>query len=169
MSQVDLQRVPHFYHKYIQQVNAANLEEAFALHQQVLPELLQNLPQEKWDYKYADGKWSVKEMVQHIIDAERIFCYRALAFARKDSNALPGFDEDSYAVTSKAERRAATGLIEELRTVQKSSALLFSSFDDEQLERSGVANGNPTYVKGIGFILVGHALHHMNILKERYL
>ena len=91
----------------------------------MLAGVLQNLPKEKWDYKYAEGKWSVKELVQHIIDAERIFCYRALTFARKDSTALPGFDEDNYALASKAAQRTAIDLIEELKTVQKSSALLY--------------------------------------------
>ena len=130
---------------------------------------LKNIPDEKWDYRYAEGKWTIKELVQHIIDAERIFCYRALNFARKDRSELPGFDENEFAAVSKADKRSKQDLLDELATVQKSSMQLFASFDDEQLNESGKANGNSIYVNGIGFIIVGHTMHHLNILKERYL
>jgi hypothetical protein len=130
---------------------------------------LQKIAPEKWDYRYAEGKWSIKEMIQHLIDAERVFCYRALNFARHDVHPLPGFDENKFAEVAKADRRTKEDLLEELSTVQKASALLFRSFDEEQLDSSGMANGTPNYVKAIGFTIVGHTRHHMKILRERYL
>ena len=169
MPNVDLTRVPAYYHRYINQVKENELPDALAKHQEDLVRFLQTIPEEKWNYRYAEGKWSVKELVQHIIDAERVFAYRALRFARKDSTPLPGFDEGPYAAASKADKRTKKDLIDELSSVQKSTAQLFASFDEQQLNESGVASNNPVYVKGIGFIIVGHALHHMQVLQERYL
>jgi hypothetical protein len=169
MPNLDLSRVPVFYHKYIANVKEDELGAALRNHQSELLSELEKIPAEKWDYRYAEGKWSIKEMVQHLIDAERIFCYRALNFARKDSNELPGFDENMFAETSKADKRTKNDLLEELTNIQKGSALLFGSFDEEQLNQSGIANGWSIYVKAIGFIIAGHTLHHRNILLERYL
>ena len=169
MANVDLSRVPEYYYKYINLVNENDLDQAFQKHQTDLIATLSEVPADKWDYSYAEGKWTIKEVVQHIIDGERIFCYRALCFARKDKTALPGFDENTYAAASKADKRSKDDLIEELQATQTSSAQLFRSFDEEQLNESGVANGKSVYVKAIGYIIVGHALHHKNILLERYL
>ena len=169
MANVDLSRVPLFYHKYIDQIKDAELAAAFQKHENVLDSILKDLPEEKWNYRYAEGKWSVKELVQHIIDAERIFCYRALRFARKDTAELPGFDENKFAEAAQAEKRNKEDLLDELNIVERSSAQLFASFDEEQLDQSGIANGNSVYVKAIGFIIVGHTIHHKNILLEKYL
>ena len=98
---VDFSRVPTFYHGYVQQVTETSLPEAFQKHQLMLLTTLMDVPEDKWDYRYAEGKWSIKELVQHIIDAERIFCYRALRFSRNDKTALPGFDENLFAANSK--------------------------------------------------------------------
>lgn len=169
MPNVDLSKVPAYYHNYISQVGANELPDAFKSHTTELVDFLNNIPDDKWNYRYAEGKWSIKEVVQHIIDAERIFCYRALRFARKDETPLPGFDENVYAENSNAGRRSKSELINEMQNVQRSSADLFNSFTNEQLECSGTANNKSIYVKGIGFIIVGHGLHHRNILEERYL
>ncbi len=169
MANVDLSRVPEYYHKYINLAIDDDLKTALERHQTELVSFLKNIPKKRWDYRYADGKWSIKEVVQHIIDAERVFAYRALRFARKDQTPLPGFDENLFAGYSNADKRKKKELIEELKTVQKSSAQMLSSFDEEQLEQPGVASNQPTFVKGIAYILIGHALHHKNILEERYL
>lgn len=169
MSHVDLSRVPEYFHRYISNVINDDLQTAFDNHQTELVSFLKNIPKKKWNYRYEEGKWSIKEMVQHIIDAERIFTYRALCMARKDQTSLPSFDENVYAENSKADNRTKKDLLKELRTVQESSAQLFNSFDGEQLDQSGVASGKTTYVKGIGYILVGHAVHHKKVLEERYL
>lgn len=168
MTAADLDRVPPFYHNYIRQVGTDNLEDAFTVHQALLMTHLSDLTEEQWEYRYAEGKWSVKEVVQHIIDAERIFGYRALCLARGETVSLPGFDENAYAARSKADERRPTALLDELEAVQRSTALLFRSFDEEQLEASGISNGKSMYVRAIGFICVGHARHHLNILQERY-
>lgn len=169
MSNVDLSRVPEYYHRYINLAIHDDLQTAFEKHQTELVSFLKDIPKKKWNYRYAEGKWSIKEVVQHIIDAERVFAYRALCFARKDQTPLPSFDENIFAANSKADERSKKDLIKELKTVQESSAQMFNSFDEEQLEQPGVASGKPTYVKGIAYIVLGHVLHHKKILEERYL
>src|SRR3982750_1748470 len=109
----DLTRIPPFYHKYIGLVMETDLSTAFLTHQKSLVGLLKNLSDDKWNFRYGPGKWTVKDVVQHIIDAERIFCYRALRFSRKDRTELPGFDENTFAVAADAERRNGSDLVEE--------------------------------------------------------
>lgn len=168
MADVDFSRVPAFTQTYIELVRASTLSEAFKVHPTNLTAFLQPISEDKWMYRYAPEKWSVKEMVQHIIDAERIFAYRALCIARGDKTPLPGFEENDYAAASLAGTRAPGSLLEELRTVQLSSTQLFNSFTPQALEQDGITNGSPNYVKGIGFALIGHSLHHQHILKARY-
>ena len=169
MTNVDLSRIPEYYHKYVNLVIDKDIETAFDNHQEQLVSYLKSLPKKKWNYRYAEGKWSIKEVVQHIIDAERVFAYRALCFARKDQTPLPSFDENLFAANSRADERTKKDLLKELAAVQRSSALLFQSFDNEQLDQGGVASGKSVYVKGVAYILLGHALHHRNILQEKYL
>lgn len=169
MSRPNLDRVPPFYYNYISLVKDDLLDDAFNKHQNEYPRLLQGIQEEKWNHHYAEDKWTIKEVVQHVIDAERIFNYRALCFARKEAASLPGFNENSYAAYSKANQRSGADLLSELNIVQQSSALLFKSFDEEQLESTGIANNSSIYVRAIGFIIIGHALHHARILEERYL
>ena len=169
MPRPDLSRVPEFYHNYISHVKEDELMQAFSNNTALILDFLQKIPEQKREYRYAENKWTVKEVIQHIIDAERIFIYRALRFARKDMTPLPGFDEKQYAETAKAGKRNWDDLIEEFKAVRKSSELLFASFDEEQLDASGIANEDSNYVLGFGYITVGHSLHHMNVIKERYL
>jgi hypothetical protein len=169
MSRPDINKIPSFYHNYVNLIKQDNLQDAFNEHVTELIGILSTVSEEKWDFKYEEQKWSVKELVQHVIDTERIFNYRALCFSRRDKNELPGFDENLYAANSKAYRRNPKDLITELAVVQKGSKLLFDSFDEEQLESEGVANKNSISVLALGYIIVGHAKHHSNILKERYL
>jgi len=169
MANVDLSRVPEYFHKYINLAISDDLDTAFDKLQTELVSFLKGIPKKKWNYRYAEGKWSIKEVVQHLIDADRVFAYRALCFARKDQTPLPPFDENIFAANAKADQRSKKELLKELKTVQESSAQLFKSFDAEQLEQPGVASGKPTYVKGIAYILVGHSFHHKNLIEERYL
>ncbi len=168
MLSIDLSRVPPFYHNYIHLVKENDLDSALNKHLSESSDFLQQLPAARWNYQYAPGKWTIKELVQHVIDAERIFAYRALCIARRDKTALPGFDENNYAAASGANNRNHIHLMEELKTAQLSTLQLFRSFDSVQLEQSGIANGNSIYVEAIGFIVVGHTRHHLKILKERY-
>lgn len=169
MPKPDLSRIPSYFHKYVGYVKADDLQTALQKQQTVFMDFLNSIPEAQWEYRYEAGKWSVKELVQHVIDSERIFSYRALCFARKEANNLPGFEENDYANASDAGRRTKQDLLEELKVVQRSTALLFGSFSQDQLQRSGKANGNEVYVEGIGFIIAGHALHHLHILEERYI
>jgi uncharacterized damage-inducible protein DinB len=165
----DLSRVPVSFHNYISQVKQDELQEAFSAGTPAFMQFIESVPPSKYDYRYADGKWTIREVLQHIIDAERIFAYRALRFARKDTTPLPGFDENSFAENAKAETRQWKDLVNEFKAVRTASEYLFASFDKDQLEATGTSNNNPIYVLALGFILVGHSLHHMRILKERYL
>jgi len=165
----DLNKVPSYFHNYINQVEENSLDQAFRKQGSSMIRFFESIPESKVDYRYAEGKWSIREMLQHIVDAERVFSYRALCFARKDSTPLPGFDENIYAENSKAEKRDWNELIDELRVVRHGTELLFDSFDEEQLAAEGNASGKQNYVLGIGFIIVGHVTRHMKILKERYL
>ncbi|MDP4262085.1 MAG: DinB family protein [Bacteroidota bacterium] len=165
----DLSRVPSFYHNYISYVPQDDLLEAFRVQSPVFIKFLGEIPPGKRDYGYSEGKWTITEVVQHVIDAERIFAYRALRFARKDTTPLPGFDENTFADNAKAGKRDWDNMVEEFKVVRKSSEYLFASFDDDQLDATGTANNNPVYVLGIGYLLIGHAMHHLKMIKERYL
>ena len=120
------------------------------------------------DRVYAEGKWTIKQLVQHLIDCERIFQYRILRFLRNDETDLPGFDEDHYANNATAANRSLEGLIEEFQIVRLSSQALFGNLSKEDLLKTGSANGVKISVLAMGFILVGHPLHHANVIKERY-
>jgi hypothetical protein len=165
----DLNRIPSFYHSYINQVNEDDLATAFKNHTKKNVEFLNSIPAGKVDYAYAEGKWTIKEVLQHIIDGERVFSYRSLRFARKDPTPLPGFDENLFAENGKSAKRNWNELIEEFKAVRRSTELLYGSFDEEQLDASGVSNNHSNYVLGFGYIIVGHCTHHMNVIKERYL
>ena len=165
----DLSRIPQFYHNYINQVPQDDLREAFKVQTPAFIKFIESIPPDKYDYRYADDKWTIREVLQHIIDAERVFAYRALRFARKDATPLPSFDENLFAENAKADKRDWKEMVEEFKVVRKSSEYMFNSFDDDQLDATGISNSNPVYVLAIGFVIVGHAIHHMRITKERYL
>lgn len=165
----DLSRVAPFYHNYINQVKEDDILKAFSRYTPATIEFFEKIPAEKYDYRYAEGKWTIKEVLQHIIDAERVFSYRALRFARKDTTPLPGFDENLFAENAKADTRNWQDLIEEFKAIRKASEYMFISFDEDQLQSNGTASNTPTYVLGVGYILIGHVVHHMNVIKERYL
>ena len=169
MPRPDLSRVPEFYHGYISKVKENDLMSALQNSTSELFSLLKAIPEEKHDYRYAEGKWTIKEVVQHMLDGERVFTYRALRFARKDDTALPGFDENLFAQTAKADKRNWNDMVEEFTALRKSTEAMFASFDNEQLEQTGIASENSIYVLGIGFIVAGHVNHHCQIVKERYL
>lgn len=132
-------------------------------------DFLKNIPTEKQEYRYAEGKWTIKDIVQHLIDAERIFAYRALRIARKDKTPLPGFEENEYVETAFANKRVMNDLIEEFITVREATISLFKTFTEEQLLQMGTASEKPVSVRAIGFITMGHQKHHEKIIKERYL
>lgn len=128
-----------------------------------------SVPEEKLTSRYAEGKWTVKEILAHIIDTERIYAYRALRFSRNDETALAGFDQDSYVKFSHANERSLGDMLEELAAVRAATIALLKSFDADAMVRGGVANGRRMTVRAAAYILAGHQVHHVNIIKERYL
>jgi hypothetical protein len=158
-----------FYQNYVNLVEAADLQSAFSQYNQPIKSFFNQLPEAKGNFAYADGKWTVKEVLQHVIDTERIFAYRALCIARKDKTAFPGFDENQYALHSNANGRTLTDLQIEFSAVRHTTNLLFQSFFEEQLAEAGTASNHTITVNALGFIILGHLLHHKNILEQRYL
>ena len=158
-----------FHLPYINLVQEENVVKAIKKNAAQVKKLLKTIPGKKIDYAYADGKWTIKEILQHLIDAERVFTYRAVTFARKDTTSLPGFDEKIWAQNAKIKNRKWKDLIEEFKTVRKSTELLFQSFDDEQLLSSGMAFNKTINVLALGFICACHSAHHIKIIKEKYL
>lgn len=130
---------------------------------------VREIPMDKFDYRYAEGKWTIKDIIQHIIDAERIFAYRALRISRNDQTPLPGFEENDYVENTEANRRSIQELLTELSAVRHSNLLLFKSFTDEQLTRMGTASNHPISVRALGFLIIGHQKHHQKVFRERYL
>lgn len=158
-----------YFQRYIDQVPEEDLMTAFKNQTAGLEQFLSNISEEKSNEAYAAGKWTIKELLQHVIDTERIFNYRALCFARSEQQNLPGFEEDDYAANSHANKRKWIDLINEFLTVRKGTEMLYGSFDASVLDNGGKANNNPSTVISIGFTTVGHYYHHKKILEERYL
>jgi len=132
-------------------------------------EFILSLSEEKLTYRYAKNKWTIKEILVHIIDDERIYAYRALCFARNDKTELPGFEQDDYATFSNANERSIENILNEYEAVRNATITLFESFDETALLRDGIANKNRATVRALGYHLAGHELHHINIIKEKYL
>jgi len=169
-SQLQADEYAPFYGTYIDQVSDEySLVEELEISVHRLIKFVQDIPMDKFDYRYAEGKWTIKDILQHLIDAERIFTYRALRFARKDTTDLPGFDENDYVDATNANARNIMSLLTELSAVRHSTLLLFKSFSDEDLMRRGTANNNRISVRALGFVIIGHQNHHQRVFKERYL
>ncbi len=160
---------PQYYHNYIELAKGDSVKEIIEKYSKEINNKIIDLPTSKADYAYALGKWTVKELLQHLIDTERIFVYRALRFSRKDSQPLLGFEEDDYVANSNASTRNLDSLKEEFIALRKANDIFFETLTAEQLAAKGFANNNEISVNAIIFICFGHLLHHINILHERYL
>lgn len=165
----DFNTLPKFYHHYVMQVHDLNMLEALEQSGNHLQTLLHRVAEEKGEYRYAEGKWSMKELICHMMDAERIFAYRALRFARNDSTELAGFEENDYAPEANAHGRTLKHLMKEAEVLRQTTIDLFTSFTPEMLQRQGTANKNVVSVVNLGYIIAGHETHHRNVLNERYL
>ena len=130
--------------------------------------LLSTINESEANYRYAEGKWSIKEVLGHLIDSERVFCYRAVAIARGEKQSLPGFEQDDYVNGGNFNSREFSDILEEYQKVREATIPLFKSFDEKVYDRRGVANENPLTVRAVLFLIPGHEKHHLNILKERY-
>ena len=127
-----------------------------------------SLPVDVLEFRYAEGKWTPKEILVHMIDDERIYSYRALRFARNDRTELPGFEQDDYAVYSEANGRKIENILEEYESVRRATISLFRNLPEDAILRSGIANNNPVTVRALIYHIAGHELHHMNIIRSRY-
>lgn len=159
-----------FYANYVALANKeSSIVEGLTVRLNETVSFFQSVPNDKLDFQYAIGKWTIKDLLLHLIDAERIFAYRALRIARKDSTELSGFEEDDYVVEAKATSREMKSIIKEYVSVRKATLTLYQSFTKEQLLRIGRASNCSVSVRAIGYIIQGHEKHHVNIIKERYL
>lgn len=159
---------PEFFKKYIDTVDDDVISELEA-QAQSFPEFLTGLVPEKGDYAYAPGKWSLKELVGHMIDTERIMTYRTLRFARNDSTPAAGFEENDYVAYAHFKDRTIDGLAEEFHLLRKANLHFIRSLTHTELSRTGTASGKTVSVKALLFILAGHVNHHKRIIKEQYL
>jgi hypothetical protein len=168
MKRSDIHPLPQFYDRYINLVEDLDLLEALETYspESVFSDTdaLHNLG----DLIYAPGKWTIREAIQHCIDTERIMSYRALRIARNDKTPLPGFDENEYALNTTASYRHLEELLDEYDIVRASTHALFQSFNEEMLGHSGQASQIDITVGSLGFMIIGHSIHHMNVIKERY-
>lgn len=166
---LNLETVPNFYKNYVKQIDETDLLQALRISGHRALELLHAIPEEKTDFRYAPEKWTIREVLCHMIDAERIFAYRALRFARKDKTPLASFDENTYVPQSNAAGRSLQKIAAEMGHVRSATIDLFEGFTTEMLMRKGTSGTNELSVMALGFIIAGHETHHCHILKERYL
>lgn len=166
---LNLETIPAFYKGYVKLVSHPDVLQALRISGYRTMELIHSIPEAKSDFRYTEGKWSVREVLCHMMDAERIFGYRALRFARNDRTELPGFDEKEYALQLNATGRSLTQIGDEMQHLRTSTVDLFESFTEEMLKRKGSANKSELSVLALGIIIAGHETHHCKILRERYL
>jgi len=157
-----------YYNEYIEHVEQGTLEDVLQSDWKELKPLFDNLTEEKSLYRYDDGKWSIKEMLVHCMDTEVIFHARALMFARGEQQPIPGYDHEAYVRQSGADRRSLDEIKETWSKLRKMTLTLFGTFSDEELQRIGNANGNKMSVRSLIYIIPGHVLHHLGVIREKY-
>lgn len=157
-----------FYAGYIAEIPEGEILDVLERQAGAFRRLSEEVPPEKEGFRYAPGKWSVRQVVGHMADCERSFAFRALAISRGDRQPLPGLDETLYMTNSRFDDIPLAGLVDNLLAVREASLHLFRHLDDEAWKRIGIANGKPVSVRALAHITAGHAEHHMKILTERY-
>lgn len=157
-----------YYERYISLVDGDDINKILNAQSKAAQEVLNSFSDAMGNYAYEPGKWTVKEVVGHLIDTERVMAYRAMCIARGEKQPLPGFEQDDYVKLGNFNRRGLFDLNYEFRLLRESNMLLARGFDEEALERRGIANKNEVTVLALLFIIAGHEKHHINILKERY-
>lgn len=158
-----------YYHRYVGLVPDGDIVETLASQVKETAAFLRALPEERGGHRYAEGKWSIREVIGHLADGERIFSYRAMRFARADATPLPGFDENAYVPESGADARTLDSLVAEYEAIRAATVSLFGGIPSEAWHRSGTANGVPMSVRALAWITAGHERHHREILRTRYL
>jgi DinB family protein len=158
-----------YYQGYVNQVSENEILPVLRAQMDDLDVLLERVAPENETYRYAEGKWSIREMVGHLIDGERVFGYRAFSIARGEQQNLPSFDQDEYMLTAPYHQIELEDLLSELRLIRLGNIAMFRTLDEESWSRVGTANASEVSVRAIAFIMAGHVRHHMNVLRERYL
>jgi hypothetical protein len=169
MSRPEKNEYAEYYETYVSLVDETDVVSALQNQLAEIENLFAGITEEKGAHAYAEGKWSIKELVGHLIDGERIFSHRAFRFSRADQTPLASFEQDDYVAHGDFNQRALAGLIEEFSLVRKANSLLFQNLSAEAWSRTGEASGAEISVRALAFIMVGHVRHHINVLKERYL
>lgn len=157
-----------YYQKYIALAQGNSISELVNNHAYELQEFYNNLPESKADFAYAENKWTVKQVLQHLTDAERVFAYRAFRISRNDETPLSSFDENAYVENGFANQRALSSLKQEFNSIRAATDIFLLGLNEEQVMRMGTASNNPVSVNALAYIIYGHLLHHKNLLKERY-
>jgi hypothetical protein len=157
-----------YFQNYVSQAPEEDILPAMRSQIDALDLLLDHVSPDRETYRYAEGKWSIREIVGHLIDGERVFGYRALCIARGETQNLPGFDQDQYMLTAPFDRIDLEDLLSEFRLVRLSNIAMMRTFDETAWSQMGTANGNPISVRALAYIMVGHLRHHMGVLRERY-
>jgi uncharacterized damage-inducible protein DinB len=150
-------------------VNDLPLLDSLAIGKLETINFFKNIPKSKLEYQYEENKWTIKEILIHIIDTERVFNYRALQFARSEITNLEGFDENEFVLNAGLNTRTIDSILEEYSIVRDASIVLFKNFSEESLKRIGKANHNSLSVRAAGFLICGHETHHKEVIEERYL
>lgn len=158
-----------FYRGYVDMVGEGNILRLLTAQRDTALQLLRSIDEERAEHRYAAGKWSIKEVIGHVTDSERVFAYRALCFARGERAPQPGFDQDAYVAAADFNRRSLGDLAAEFSQARYANVTLFGGFDDDVWLRRGVANGVEFTVRSIPYIIAGHELHHIAVIRERYL
>jgi len=153
---------------YVARVQGADIVDTLQRQRELIAAVGAAVPADREEYRYAPGKWSIREVIGHLADGERIFGYRALCVARGEQQSLPGFDENAYAAASTAGRRPLRDLVDELLALRVANVAMFAGFDEEAWSRAGTANQFPVTPRGMAFVIAGHFLHHLDGLRERY-
>jgi uncharacterized damage-inducible protein DinB len=169
LNELTNQEYSSFNATYIKALEDVNLIEELESGLNQMVSFMSSIPADKLEYRYAEDKWTIKDILLHLIDAERIFAYRALRIGRGDKTPLAGFEENDYVPNAMANCRSLESLLEEFQFVRNATLSLFNSFSNEQLLYLGTASDNTISVRAIGFVISGHQKHHLKIIKERYL
>jgi len=158
-----------YYEKYVSRVPDGDIVANLGRQLEETLALINSIPEARGSFRYAEGKWSIKELIGHVIDSERVFAYRALRFARGDKTPLSGFEQDDFVRGADFDKRTLNDLADEYQHVRRSTISLFASLDESAWDRRGAANNNEVSVRGLAFIMAGHERHHIDILKTHYL
>ncbi|MCL8005984.1 DinB family protein [Gelidibacter japonicus] len=168
-SEIGLEEYNSYYQPYIDKAGTGNVFDDLRSNHETIILFLKSIPVEKLHYRYAKGKWTIKEILLHLIDTERVFAYRAMCIARSDKTELPGFDQDDFVAHSNADKRSMESLLSEYQSVRKATISLFESFNQKSLARIGTVSHSRLSVRAIALIILGHESHHLQMIKEHYL